>query len=147
MSRPEHTLPCVTDSRPWLTFPSFCELQGTGFSLGVSPCMQAQLLSHVHLFCSPMDCSQPGSSVCGISQARILEWVATPSPVQGSTVHLSGLLHRQAGSSPQAPPGKPTVTSYSGQKHFFSKIRSKTRMFTAATCVWPSFGCPSHRNQ
>ena len=26
--------------------------------------------------CHPVDCSQPGSSVCGISQARILEWVA-----------------------------------------------------------------------
>ena len=24
----------------------------------------------------PMDCSLPGSSVCGISQARVLEWVA-----------------------------------------------------------------------
>ena len=28
--------------------------------------------------CDPMDCSQPGSSVHGISQARILEWVAIP---------------------------------------------------------------------
>ena len=27
---------------------------------------------------SPMDCSLPGSSVCGILQARILEWVAIP---------------------------------------------------------------------
>ena len=27
----------------------------------------------------PMDCSSPGSSVCGILQARILEWVAMPS--------------------------------------------------------------------
>ena len=26
--------------------------------------------------CDPMDCSPPGSSVHGISQARILEWVA-----------------------------------------------------------------------
>ena len=26
--------------------------------------------------CDPMDCSLPGSSVQGISQARILEWVA-----------------------------------------------------------------------
>ena len=26
--------------------------------------------------CNPMDCSPPGSSVCGILQARILEWVA-----------------------------------------------------------------------
>ena len=27
------------------------------------------------LFCDPMDCSPPGSSVHGISQARILEWI------------------------------------------------------------------------
>ena len=32
-------------------------------------------LSYVQL-CDSMDCSLPGSSVCGISQARILEWVA-----------------------------------------------------------------------
>ena len=29
--------------------------------------------------CNPMDCSLPGSSVYGISQARILEWVANSS--------------------------------------------------------------------
>ena len=29
--------------------------------------------------CDPVDCSPPGSSVHGISQARILEWVAMPS--------------------------------------------------------------------
>ena len=28
--------------------------------------------------CNPMDCSSPGSSVLGILQARILEWVAIP---------------------------------------------------------------------
>ena len=28
--------------------------------------------------CDPMDCSSPGSSVHGILQARILEWVASP---------------------------------------------------------------------
>ena len=27
--------------------------------------------------CDPMDCGLPGSSVCGIFQARILEWAAT----------------------------------------------------------------------
>ena len=37
----------------------------------------AQLRS---ILCSPMDCSQPGSSVHGIFQARILEWVAFPTP-------------------------------------------------------------------
>ena len=28
--------------------------------------------------CNPLDCSPPGSSVPGILQARILEWVAIP---------------------------------------------------------------------
>ena len=28
--------------------------------------------------CDPRDCSPPGSSVCGILQARILEWVSRP---------------------------------------------------------------------
>ena len=37
-----------------------------------------QLLSHVWLFSDPIACSPPGSSVCGISQARILKWVAIP---------------------------------------------------------------------
>ena len=30
--------------------------------------------------CDPMDCSLPGSSVHGIFQARILEWVAISTP-------------------------------------------------------------------
>ena len=30
----------------------------------------------VRVICDPMDCSLPGCSVHGISQARILEWVA-----------------------------------------------------------------------
>ena len=30
--------------------------------------------------CNPMGCSLPGSSVPGVLQARILEWVAIPSP-------------------------------------------------------------------
>ena len=32
----------------------------------------------MRLLISPMDCSPPGSSVRGILQARILEWVAMP---------------------------------------------------------------------
>ena len=34
------------------------------------------LLSHARHICDPLDCSSPGSSVHGIFQARILEWVA-----------------------------------------------------------------------
>ena len=35
-----------------------------------------QALSCVLLFVTPIDCSPPGSSVHGILQARMLEWVA-----------------------------------------------------------------------
>ena len=35
-----------------------------------------QSLIHVQLFCNPMDCSLPSSSVHGMSQARILKLVA-----------------------------------------------------------------------
>ena len=34
--------------------------------------------------CDPMDCSLPGSSVHGILQVRILEWVAVPFPRESS---------------------------------------------------------------
>ena len=37
--------------------------------------------------CDPMDCSQPGSSVHGIFQARILERVAISSS-RGSSQHM-----------------------------------------------------------
>ena len=42
--------------------------------------MCVQLLQSCPSLCNPMDRSQPGSSVCGILQARILEWVAMSSP-------------------------------------------------------------------
>ena len=35
-----------------------------------------ELLSRVQLLRDPMDCSPPGSSVHGILQARVLEWIA-----------------------------------------------------------------------
>ena len=51
-------------------FPSKC---------GGSACMHAKSLQSCPTLCDPMDCSPPGSSVHGILQARILEWVAMPS--------------------------------------------------------------------
>ena len=41
----------------------------------VCVCVYSITQLHLTLFC-PMDCSSPGSPVHGISQARILEWVA-----------------------------------------------------------------------
>ena len=40
----------------------------------------AKSLQSCPTLCDPMDCSPPGSSVHGIFQARVLEWVATASP-------------------------------------------------------------------
>ena len=39
----------------------------------------AKLLQSCPTLCDPMDCSLPGSSVFGILQARMMEWVAMPS--------------------------------------------------------------------
>ena len=39
----------------------------------------AVLLQSCPTLCNPRDCSPPGSSVHGVLQARILEWVAMPS--------------------------------------------------------------------
>ena len=38
------------------------------------------VLGCVQTLCSPVECSPPGVSVCGIFQARILEWVAISYP-------------------------------------------------------------------
>ena len=43
------------------------------------PCECAKFLQSSRTLCDPMDCSPPGSSVHGLLQARILDWVAIPS--------------------------------------------------------------------
>ena len=45
-------------------------------SLCVCVCVCVCMLSCVGLFCNPMDCCPPGSSILGNIQARIMEWVA-----------------------------------------------------------------------
>ena len=60
----------------------------------------------------PMDCSPPGSSVHGILQVRILEWVVMPSSrgiflTQGWNPRLLCLLYWQVSSSPLSHLGSP----------------------------------------
>ena len=56
-------------------------------------CMHPHLLSHVQLFCDPMDYSLPGSSAHEILQARVLEWIAISSSrgsaQPGDRTHIS----------------------------------------------------------
>ena len=70
-------------------------------------CMRAKSLQSCLSLCNPMDCSLPSSSVHGILQARILEWVAISFSRSSSQHrdwnHVSCLLHWQEGSSPLAP--------------------------------------------
>ena len=52
--------------------------------LGNGLCASAKLLQSCLTLCNPMDCNPPGSSVYGILQAEILEWVAMPSSRRSS---------------------------------------------------------------
>ena len=47
--------------------------------------------------CDPMDCSQPGSSVHGILQARVLKWVAISFSRGSSRIRDQTQLSRIAG--------------------------------------------------
>ena len=48
------------------------------FLMIVCACVHAKTLQSCQTFCDPMDSSLPGSSVHGILQIRMLEWVAMP---------------------------------------------------------------------
>ena len=75
---PPRGLTCQEDTSPW--------------RLPTSAVWSTHTHTHTHThtevaqscptLCDPMDCSPPGSSVHGIFQARILEWVLFPSPMQ-----------------------------------------------------------------
>ena len=56
--------------------------------------------------CDPMDCSLPGSSIHGIFQARVLEWVAISfSPVSEAKFLTAG------------PPGKSLLITLLSEKN------------------------------
>ena len=76
-------------------------------------CVYAKSLQLCLTLYNPKDYNQPGSSIYGILQARILDWIAMPSS-RGSfwsrdlNLHLLCLMPCQAGSLPLAIPGKPS---------------------------------------
>ena len=85
---------CSTTGQATLPFPSACtsppvvsscfpdipsQRPQSGLILPCSLCLCVLSHSVCPTLCNPVDCSLPGSSVHGILQARILEWVAMPS--------------------------------------------------------------------
>ena len=84
---------------PWLCFQMDVKAQEKIYSLRVGQAfwqlekVKVLVIQMCPTLCHPMDCSPPGSSVHGILQARILEWVAILQgnlSTQGTT---RGLLH------------------------------------------------------
>ena len=73
--------------------------------------------------CNPMDCSPPGSSVHGIIQVRILEWVAIPFS-RGSSQSRDQTL--QADSLPAEPQG----IGHGQKKSLFLPSPSPSRLGT-----------------
>ena len=74
-------------------------------------CLRVCLVTQSCLtLCNPMNCSPPGSSVCGILQARILEWVAISSSRGSSQLRDQTQVPCTAGRFfLSEPPGKPTL--------------------------------------
>ena len=76
-------------------FPHLSGSPSQGLFQGLPACGLSRLSCPT--LCDPMGCSPPGPSVNGILQARILEWIATPSsrgssrPGDGTQVsHIAG---------------------------------------------------------
>ena len=94
--------------------------------------------------CDPVDCSLPGSSVRGISQARILEWVAISSsrrsswPRDGTHVPYieGGLLHCRRS------PAFLYQLSYQGSAfkvHLFQSVFLPLWLLLHVSCLWHLF--------
>ena len=87
----------------------FVKLRG-----GIMKCMHVSSAAESYLTpCDFIDCSPPGSSVHGISQARILPWVAFPSPGDLSNPGIepvSPALEDRFFTT--EPLGKPSITNY-----------------------------------
>ena len=73
-----HVLCMIRESLPLGQYASWGEHLLSVRAKGPVP-ISADVLCSVVFVCNRMDCSPPGSSVHGILQARILEWVAMSS--------------------------------------------------------------------
>ena len=74
---------CQLAEAPWNIFSNHNTREkgkGCVYLFVMITCMHAKLLESCLTLCDPMDYSPRGSSVYGILQARILNWVVCPPP-------------------------------------------------------------------
>ena len=109
--------------------------------------------------CDPMDCSLPGSSVHGIFQAIVLEWIAisfsSSSSQPRDRTWVSHIVDR--GFTVWAIREVPYMTNPQTHSNYYSqwwkiesissKCGNKTKMPTFAIIIQLKFGSLSHRNQ
>ena len=109
-------------------------------SVSVCVCACAQLCP---ILCDPMDCSLPGTSVHGTSQARILEWAAV-SYSKGLNLSLLHLLHWQADSLPLSHQGIPKQCHLADSKvHvLFWEVRT---LYQAGVFWWGHLETPQYQ--
>ena len=89
---------------------SFYAKRQTNVNINLDLCVCTKLLQSSLTLCESMDCSPPGSSACGILQARVLECVAI-SPSRGS-----------------APPrGQTSISAFTGR--FFTTVLPRKCLF------------------
>ena len=117
----------------------------TDLSPGHGVCAHAKLLQLYLILCDRMNCSLPGSSVCGDSPSKNngAGWHALLQeifPTQWSNLCLLWLLNWQAGSLPLAPPG--TL----GRGAFWHLIFiAWTMLFSTSGLVCYNFSDPGQR--
>ena len=94
-------------------------------------CEHAKSLQLCPILHDPMDCSPPASSVQGVLQARIVQWVAMRSSRRSSQhwdqTHVSlHFLPWETGSLPPEPPGKQIfIQSYQQNQSIYTyKLKS-----------------------
>ena len=124
--------------------------EDSGVSTGncVCVCVHGKSIQSCPTLCDPIDYSPPASSIHGILQAKILEWVAMPSSRGFSPCRdrpcLLFLMHWQAASLPLAPPGKHCCCSCSVAVPSFppALIFPSIRIFSnesALRIMWPKY--------
>ena len=98
--------------------------------------------------CNPLDYSPPGSPVRGISQARIVEWVAMPSsrgsswPKDWTWVSVSPALQAESTDEPQGSPTTPQPkfnwleTPWKREMHFWNETQTWPEINRSNRHIW-----------
>ena len=103
----------------------------------------AQLLQRTTLY-APMDCNPPGSSVHGIFQAGILEWVAMPSSRGPSLPRDGTCISCIAGGFTTEPQGE---IQSDESTHMFKNMTSDSWFLSYSTCsLWEEGGPNAQRS-